>query len=173
MSTKILDLIAQLEVEIAESPKPKVGGAHKRLVDFDRIMDLIGDIRVTIPDEVRVAQSVLNEREMLLGKANTEAKNIYDNAVAEREKMISQEEIMHEAQERAHETTRLAKENARTIALGACNYADDILSDLQRYIHDYSTIIESNREELHAKYVVNVPSAQQEEETAPTSDLAN
>lgn len=155
MSTKILDLIAQLEAEIFESPKPKIGGAHKRIVDYEHIKDLIGDIRVTIPDEIRVAQSVLNERDMLLNKASLEAKSIYETARNERDQLVREEEVYKEATKKAREITQAAREAARSITMGACSYADDILLDLLRYINDYSGIIDKNRLELQQMYAKN------------------
>ncbi len=68
-----------------------------------------------------------------------------------------------EAQVRAKEAVRGAKETSRKIVLGACNYADDILTDLQRYNNDYTRIIESNREELHTKYAARQPLQSDEE----------
>ena len=80
MSTKILDLLAQLEVQIDESPRPKIGGNSKRIVDVEPLSDLFSDLRVTIPDEIRWAQAVLAEKEETLAAARREAEEIVREA---------------------------------------------------------------------------------------------
>lgn len=153
MSTNILDLIAQLETEIEESPRPKIGGSNRRIVERETIIDLISDLRVTIPDEVRWAQSVLAEKDNLLAKAHEEAETALREAKAQHELMVSEHEVYRDACERAEQMLKTAKETATLISDGAKNYADDILVDLQRYMKEYGDIIESNRRELKQSYV--------------------
>lgn len=57
---QIFTIIGQLEDLIETSPRPKIGGgANKRLVSADEMMDLIGDLKVTIPEDIRRANSVI------------------------------------------------------------------------------------------------------------------
>ena len=132
MSTSILDLIAQLESQIDESPRPKIGGGNKRVVDTAALFDIISDLRVTIPEEVRWAQSVLADKEAILEKAQEEANQILEQAKEERGRLIDQEEILTEVRKRAESMLRRARENSDIVVSGARNYTDDILFDLQR-----------------------------------------
>ena len=152
MSTSILDLIAQLESQIDESPRPKIGGGNKRVVDTAALFDIISDLRVTIPEEVRWAQSVLADKEAILQNAQEEANQILEQAKEERGRLVDQEEILTEARKRAESMLRRARENSDIVVSGARNYTDDILFDLQRYMREYIEIIDKNREELHVAY---------------------
>lgn len=152
MSTKILDLLAQLESAIEESPRPRIGTGSKRIVDMDVLADIFSDLRVTIPDEIRWAQAVLAERDETLANARKEAEEIVREAKEQREKLINRESITAEAELRAKEMIYRAKNNADIITQGARNYTDDILYDLQRYLREYIDIIEKNRQELHRAY---------------------
>ena len=152
MSTKILDLLAQLEAHIDDSPRPRMGGSTKRIVDVEPLRDLFSDLRVTIPDEIRWAQSILSERDEILEKARQEAETIVLEAKEQREKLLDDSNIIREANRRAAQTLSRSRESAEMVTSGARNYTDDILLDLQRYLREYIDIIDQNREELHQAY---------------------
>ncbi|MGI6151385.1 MAG: hypothetical protein ACOYIR_05490 [Christensenellales bacterium] len=152
MSTKILDLLAQLETAIDESPRPRISAGAKRIVDMDTLADIFSDLRVSIPDEIRWAQAVLAERDETIAAARKEAEEIVREAKEQREKLIDGASISAEAELRAKEMIYRAKNNAEIITKGARDYTDDILYDLQRYLREYIDIIEKNREELHRAY---------------------
>lgn len=162
MSTKILDLLAQLETAIDESPRPRISAGAKRIVDMDALADYFSDLRVSIPDEIRWAQGVLSERDEMIASARREAEEIVRESKEQREKLIEKESISAEAELRAREMIHRAKNNAEIITDGARHYTDDILYDLQRYLREYIEIVEKNREELHRAY--------DPEESAPESD---
>jgi len=162
MSTKILDLLAQLEAAIDESPRPRISAGSKRIVDLESLNDIFSDLRVTIPDEIRWAQGVLAERDETMEEARREAEEIVKEAKDQREKLIDQESVSAEAELRAREMIYRAKSNSQIITDGARHYTDDILYDLQRYLREYIDIIDKNREELHRAY--------EPEEPAPAPD---
>ena len=170
MSTKILDLLAQLESAIDESPRPRISAGAKRIVDMDTLADIFSDLRVTIPDEIRWAQAVLAERDETLAAARREAEEIVREAKEQREKLINQESISAEAELRAKEMIYRAKSNAEIITKGARNYTDDILYDLQRYLKEYIDIIEKNRQELHKAYDPEEPAPAPEDSELPEAE---
>lgn len=167
MSTKILDLLAQLETAIDESPRPRISAGAKRIVDMDALADVFSDLRVTIPDEIRWAQGVLSERDETVAAARREAEEIVKEAREQREKLIDKESISAEAELRAREMIYRAKSNAEIITDGARHYTDDILYDLQRYLREYVEIIDKNREELHRAYDPEEPTPAPEDTELP------
>ncbi len=148
---KIASLIAQLEELIEASPKAKFGGG-KRMVDTDAMLDLLGDMKVTIPDDIRRAQSMLLDEAAIITLARDEAESIRANAEREFEARVSEHAILAEAQSRADAMLNRAEESARQIVQGSRQYADNILVDIQRYLHDYFKIVDQNRQELAAQY---------------------
>jgi len=50
---QIFTIIGQLEDMIERSPRPKLGnGANKRVIDAEEMIDLLGDLKVTIPEDI-------------------------------------------------------------------------------------------------------------------------
>lgn len=148
---KITALITQLEELVETSPKPKFGG-NKRVIDADALLDLLGDMKVTVPEDIRRAQSLLVDEVAIVTLAREEADEIRSNAEREFEARVSEHAILAEAQKRADEILGRAEESARQIVQGSCQYADDILVDIQRYLHDYFNIVDQNRKELSDKF---------------------
>ncbi len=148
---KIASLIAQLEELIEASPKAKFGGG-KRMVDADAMLDLLGDMKVTIPEDIRRAQGMLLDEAAIITLARDEAESIRSNAEREFEARVSEHAILAEVQNRANAMLTRAEESARQIVQGSRQYADNILVDIQRYLHDYFKIVDQNRQELAAQY---------------------
>ena len=48
---KIYSIISSIEQELEESPRTKFGGQSRRVVEIERLYDLLGDLKVTIPEE--------------------------------------------------------------------------------------------------------------------------
>ncbi len=148
---KIMSMIAQLEELIEASPRAKFGGG-RRMVDADAVLDLLGDMKVTIPEDIRRAQSVLLDEVAIVTLARDEAESIRSSADREFETRVSEHAILTEVQRRADEMLTKAEESARQIVQGSRQYADNILVDIQRYLHDYFKIVDQNRQELAGQY---------------------
>ena len=167
---KIFSIINRIKQELEESPRSKFGGTTKRVVEVDRLLDLLEDLKVVIPEDIRRATGIISEADNLLADAKESAQDIVEqahqeadtilsqaegeaagirsNAQSEFESRVSESEIYNEAFRRASGIASEAEENANAIYNGARKYADEILVDLQRYLAEYHQIIEQNRKEL-------------------------
>ena len=167
---KIFSIINRIKQELEESPRSKFGGATKRVVEVDRLLDLLEDLKVVIPEDIRRATGILSEAEntiadakenaveiveqahqeadTILSQAQAQAESIRMEAREEYERRVSESEVYKEAFTRASGRAAEAEENATAIYNGARKYADEILVDLQRYIAEYHQMIEVNRREL-------------------------
>lgn len=155
---KIISMIAQLEEEIEASPKARFG-AGKVMVEKSVLMDIIGDIKVTVPEDIRRAQALLTEEmsiltlakqeaEELVAHATQEAEQIRSNAELEFEARVNESAVLMEAMEQAQTVLARANATAEQVTSGSYQYADNILIDLQRYLEEYHAIIGRNRTEL-------------------------
>lgn len=194
---QIFTIIGQLEDLIETSPRPKIGGgANKRLVSADEMMDLIGDLKVTIPEDIRRANSVIIDSqsmidnaeehakdivdkaqidaEALVAKANATAQSIQAKAQMEYERLISEDEIYQEAQRRAKLLAMKAEANAGMVFENAKKYADDVLRDLENFLDEYRQLVAINRRDLDARTDRAEPGAQptQVAQPAPISERA-
>ena len=167
---QIFSIISQIEQIVENSPSPKLGGNTKRVVDVDEIYDLLGDLKVTIPEDIRRANSVLIDAdnvvahaeehagelvaeaqahaESLVAQAEEQAAAIAEEAERQFEQRLSESEIIAEAERRAAALANMAETNATIVYEGAKQYADDILADLQRFLVQYQNLVAANRAEL-------------------------
>ena len=74
----ILHLVDRLE-EIFNSGRP-IPFTHNLVVDEDRVLDLIDQMRVSIPDEVKKAQKTLADRDKILAQSKEEAERTLNDA---------------------------------------------------------------------------------------------
>jgi cellulose biosynthesis protein BcsQ len=146
---RIYELLDELREEIENSPKAVF--SNKRTVDIDILLEIMGDLKKAIPDEITEAQRVISERDQIIDKAHEEAASIINSAEDELQTRISENNVLQEAEIKAKELLKLAEENAREITIGSKEYADDILSELETYLADYLKVIRKNRLELSAK----------------------
>ena len=146
---KIFELLDELKEEIDNSPKAVF--SNKRTIDTDIILEIIGDLKKAIPDEIMEAEELLKEKDSIIEKAQEEAASIIASAEDELQTRISENNVIQEAEIKAKELLKLAENNAREITAGSKEYADDILSELETYLADYLKVIRKNRSELSSK----------------------
>ena len=73
---KIYSIISSIEQELEESPRTKFGGQSRRIVEIERLYDLLGDLKVTIPEDIRRATGVLAEADNRINDAKEQAEEI-------------------------------------------------------------------------------------------------
>ena len=146
---KIFELLDELTEEIEHSPKAVF--SNKRTVDLDIILEIIGDLKAAIPTEVQEAEKIITEKEQVLSDAKEEAASIIASAEDELQTRVSESQVVQEAEAKVDELIKTAETNAREITIGAKEYADDILRELEVYFGDYLKVIRKNRLELSGK----------------------
>ena len=79
---KIYSIISRIEQELEESPRTKFAGAtNKRIVEIDRLFDLLSDLKVTIPEDIRRATGIIAEADNTIRDAKENAlRNHIENA---------------------------------------------------------------------------------------------
>lgn len=140
---KLLDIIEEIMEDGSTIPF-----TSKVCVDKEEILDITREIRIKLPDEIKQAEWIKEERQRILAEAHNEADTITEEARLHIEGMIEQDEITQKAQERAEEIMELAQKNAKEIRLGAREYADQLLKDVQERLKSMITTLENNRDEL-------------------------
>ncbi len=144
---EILELLEQIE-DILESGVniPLTGG--KCLVDRDAILEIVQDIRLKLPDDIKQAKRITEEKARLMAEAQQEAENIIKNAESRIAALVDENEITKKAYEQAEVIISNAKKNAREIRLGTREYADSVLNKVEEILEDTLDVIKVNRQEL-------------------------
>ena len=122
--------------------------SSKSVVDKDEMLDLIKEIRLKLPDELKQAKWVKEERSRILVEANKEAEGIVKEAENRIISMIDEHEITRKAYEQKAKIIETANEMSREISKGTKDYADNILEKVEAVLQDALKTIENNRKEL-------------------------
>jgi hypothetical protein len=111
---EILDLIDSLEEVLVQARRLPGGNL---VLDRKRVLDVIDQMRLSIPADVREAHTVLEQRDLVVSEAHENARRILAQAERERDDRVADTAIMREAQERTQSMLMEAEDRARrTIA---------------------------------------------------------
>ncbi|AOT68403.1 ATPase [Geosporobacter ferrireducens] len=142
----VLKLIDELEDIIENSSSIPFAG--KVFIDKGEILDIIKEVRIQLPDEIKQAQWIKEERQRILIEAQQEADSVLQDAKRHIEEMVEKDEITKLAQKRGEEIISQAQVNAKEIRIGARQYADELLGGLEQNFIDMIDTIKQNRKEL-------------------------
>src|SRR6266581_1031415 len=127
-----MDLAArlqQLEDLIREAKSMPLSSSA--LVNREEVLDLIREMKETLPEEVKQARWVVKDREELLGKARSEGERIVADAREEQLRLARHEEVVARAEEEAERLVRDAEEEGRKVRLESEDYVDAKLAQFE------------------------------------------
>lgn len=177
MSSRIEQLIDEIE-EYIESCKPKFMSNTEIIVNKDEMDELLRELRMKTPDEIKRYQKVISNKEAILNDARAKAEALINEATIHTNELINEHEIMQQAYAQANEVVTMASRQAQDILdnatieanslrAAAMQYMDDVLAHLENIIaastqsamsnydsligslNQYRDVIQSNRNELH------------------------
>ena len=143
---EIFTLLETLE-DILERSKsiPLLG---KSIVEKEELLEIIKEIRLKLPDELKQAKWVKEERQRIIEEAQKEANGIVKEAENRIISMIDEHEITRKAYEQKAEIIETANEMSREISKGTKDYADNVLMELEATLEEALKTIQNNRREL-------------------------
>ena len=125
----ILHLVDRLE-EVFNSGTA-IPLSHKLMVDEDRVLEIIDQMRVSIPEEVKKSQQVLAQRDRILAQAQEEAARTVQIAQEKSEQLVAREGLVQQAQAKADAIMQAARVDAEHIRAEADDYTLDVLTKLE------------------------------------------
>ena len=143
---KIFTLLETLE-EMLENSK-SIPFSDKGIIDKEEMLEIIKEIRLKLPDELKQAKWVKEERGRILVEAQKEADDIVKEAENRIISMIDEHEITRKAYEQKAEIIETANEMSREISKGTKDYADSILLNIETALQNALETIQNNRKEL-------------------------
>ena len=166
----LLHHVDQIEELVANAQRMPIGG--RAIVDRQRLLDLVDQIRTSVPNEVHEAQQVIEERGALLRDAEEEAQLLVARAEEHVTKLTTQHEIVRAAHVRAEEIAqeaelraeeRLAEVNAEIAGrisesrrfsdqqmVAADRYAQELLARLEQQLEAFRQSVRSGLDQLEA-----------------------
>lgn len=125
----ILILLDRLESVLGSGSRIPLTG--KSVVDEHECFDIIDQLRVAIPDEIKQAKRVHSERDRMLEEAEERASRIVAHAQEQAAAMVQQNEIVRLAEAKARRILDDADAEAEERRQGADRYAAQTLGDLE------------------------------------------
>lgn len=180
MSSKFEQIIDELDVYIESCKFQPFTSNAKIIVDKERIDDLIRNLRMKTPKEIRDYQKIINNREAILNEARVKAEDLIKRATVQTNELVNEHEIMQQAYAQANEVIDIASQKAQgaldeavmeanRMKSGAVQYTDQLLADLENIVtqmismttahyesfinnmNGYAEMIRANRAELYPK----------------------
>ena len=128
----ILHFVDRLENIVRESRTLPL--SRKLLLDEEKLIDIIDQMRVSVPDVVKQAQKVTAERDRQLAQAQEEAERIKQLAKAESQMILEKDQITKDANARAKAIVDDAYRQSAKIYADADKYVIDKFSLMERHL---------------------------------------
>ena len=141
MSSRIEQIITEIE-EYIENCKYQPLSTTKIVVNKEEIEELLRELRLKTPDEIKRYQKVISNKDNILADAQKKAEEITARAERSAQEMVNQHEIMqkayaqatatlNEAQSKANQMIQDASREAEGIRLSAFSYTDELLANIE------------------------------------------
>ncbi|MCX7838016.1 MAG: ATPase [Anaerolineae bacterium] len=102
----------------------------KTMIDEDEFLDIIDQMRIAFPEEIKQARKIVQERERIIAQAQEEARHIIEMAKEDAARLTNEHAITKSAQQQALQIERRAQSEAEAQRRGADEYATQVLQDL-------------------------------------------
>jgi vacuolar-type H+-ATPase subunit H len=140
------ELLGKLEEIVNEGLA--VPFSDKVLVDREKVLQIVDSIRSILPEEIKQANWIKEERNRILIEAQKEAELMLKETEEHIKSLVEENEVTRRAYIQGEEIIENAKKNAREIRVGTKEYADNLLAELEEQLHQYIDLIKKNREEV-------------------------
>ena len=142
----VVELLAELEETIEKGIEIPI--IKKTFLDKEKLLDIINDISLNMPEEIRSAKNISDDREKILADAQRQTDMKIKEAEHTAISLIDEHEITRKANEAAEDIIEKAKKESKEIRLASLKYADDMLARVERDINEIGNRIVNSRNEL-------------------------
>ena len=108
---------------------PLSGG--RCVVDAEKVRDLLDDVRLNLPTEIKQAKAIVVDRTDIITTAKREAEAIVRKAEDRARAMIAQEEVVKQSQLRAAEIISQAQNKSREMRQASQEFSDNLLKQTE------------------------------------------
>ena len=138
--SKIEQIITEIE-EYIDNCKFQPLSTSKIIVNKDEIDELLAELRLRTPDEIKKYQKIIANKDAILNDAKERAEAMVSEATAHINQLVSEHEIMQQAYAQANEIVTAATDQAQeildsatqdanSIRLSAITYTDDMMANI-------------------------------------------
>jgi len=149
MATGVEELLDMLFAMIDEAKNVPLSG-DKCMIERDKALDLVDEIRGQFPMELAEAKKLLAARSEYIASAKREGDLIRKNAEDQAKQLLSQEEILVKAKQMGNDILRQAEERSRELKRASNEYCEDALRRTEEAVSDAYDEIKKSRARFRA-----------------------
>lgn len=146
---EILKMIDMLEDKIDHARAIPL--VNRILIDKEELFKCIDDIRMKLPEELKQARMVKDERKRIIAEAEAEAEKIVAEAKEKAAVLVQEHEITKAAVEQSGQIIDEASRKARDLRAGAQNYVTSLLTQTEEKITRSQEIVRSALSEMRSQ----------------------
>ena len=130
----LMQLLDDLETVVTSGRR--FPGTSRITVDEHQVVNLIDELRVSLPVELQEARRIVQERQRIVVSAQDEARGILDQASERADYLVSQAGILSEAKQQGERRLQEAEENAQRTQSGVSQFALSVIDDVENKLRD-------------------------------------
>ena len=145
MNSRMEQIIEEIEEYIDGCKSQPLSSGARIIVDKETIDELLTELRLKTPEEIKRYQKIISNQEAILADAKSKADEIIAQAQVQTNELISEHEIMQQAYAQANETIANANKQAQqildeatmdanNIRLSAISYTDDMMANMEQIL---------------------------------------
>ncbi len=169
---KLEMLIDELQ-EIVDSAFKMPFSGGKKVVNAERIQEIVEEMRTNMPQEVRQAKSIVADRNNIINKAKKEAEMVVQQAEERAKAMVERNEITRQAQQKATEIVAKAEEEATQVKQAANRYIEHIMKKADDDLSLNLAALKKTRQNLRTYQTKNESSGKSGGRTATLGTFCN
>ena len=143
---ELLDILYEMIDEAKSVPL----SSDKCMIERDRALDLLDDIRAQFPMELKEAKKLLENRTEYINSAKREAEAMKKQAQEEARQMVAEDQLLAQARQKSSEMIRVAEERSRELRRVANEYCEDALRRTEEAVAEACEEIKQSRARFHA-----------------------
>ncbi|MBP5152819.1 MAG: vacuolar family H+-ATPase subunit H [Lachnospiraceae bacterium] len=158
MTSKIEALIDEIE-EYINNCKFQTLSNTRIIVNKDEIDELLRELRMNTPEEIKRYQKMISQRDAILNDAKKKADALINEATIQTNQLVNEHEIMQQAYAKANEVVTMATKQAQevldratieanSVRAAAMQYTDELLANLEKIISHATQSAVANYNEL-------------------------
>ncbi|EGS32769.1 MULTISPECIES: hypothetical protein [Megasphaera] len=121
---------------------------NKKVVSEEEVLQIIDELKETLPEELVQSKQIIAEREKILADAKQHADNMIIQAKDYIAKLTEEHELVRQAQERAQQILAQANASSEELKGSSITYAGDVLKYVETTLEKTLFSIQQNRESL-------------------------
>ena len=143
---ELLDMLFQM----IDEAKGVLMSPDKCIIERDKALDLLDEIRAQFPMELAEAKKLLAARSEYISSAKREAELIRQQAEEQAKQMVAEDKLLAQARERGNQMLKQAEEQSRELRRAANEYCEDALRRTEEAVSEAYDEIKRSRARFRA-----------------------